>query len=69
MSLKEEKRIMQLIAVYLKTFPPYSKNGNNIIGKIKRYILMVIIRIVIRDDVTKLEEAVNRFEQRYYLTK
>lgn len=41
------KRIVEsLFKKYLRTFPPISKNGNGILGDIRRVYLTVLINII-----------------------
>ena len=68
MTDKQEKRILFIMRLYLRTFPPHSKNGNGIIGSIKRALLMIPLNIVTGGDLDKVEEAFNRFEQKHVLT-
>lgn len=69
MTLKQEKRIVKLIQKYLRTFPPYSKNGNGKIGDIKRSLLMIPITFITKGDLKLVKEALDRFERRVGLTK
>lgn len=57
-----ERVIIKFIGLYLRTFPPISKNGNGMIGKIKRFLLVIPINIACGFDEQILVNAIKKFD-------
>lgn len=41
-----KKMMARLLKIYMRTFPPFDKNGNGILGTMKRNVLAFIMNVV-----------------------
>lgn len=70
MTTKEMKRddlLIMFTGMYLRTFPPINKNGNGIIAKFKRSLIMIPIHIITRGDYDMLEDVITRWQRKHDL--
>lgn len=65
-----KKLINKLSQMFLRTFPPLTPNGNNVIGNVKRTIITLVM-FVVGGRKTKeiLKEVLTEFNEWYELHK
>lgn len=69
MSYEQEQKFEELARKCLRTFPPINKNGNSIITKIKRNLLLIRMALLTDGDPKQFEEAIQRMINKYELLK
>lgn len=67
MRLKQERRIIRVFAMYMRTYPPYSSGG--IVSKVRRWFIGIPLWLVTRGQIDILRDAVLRYRQRLYLIR
>lgn len=67
MTLKQERRIIQVFAMYMHTYPPYSSGG--IVSKVRRWFIGIPLWLVTRGQIDILRDAVLRYRQKLYLMR
>ncbi|MBQ1189667.1 MAG: hypothetical protein IIX57_04565, partial [Lachnospiraceae bacterium] len=61
-----KKLIAKLAQMYTRTFPPLTKNGNNMIGDIKRTIIALLMNVVGGSKTEELlKEVLTEFTEWY----
>ena len=59
MNTKRKAILGKLLRLYLRTFPPISKNGNGFVGDIKRVLLIIPINIISKGNTELIEAALS----------